>query len=172
MRGGSTACSAGRCAFRFVAANRMLLLSSGGGGDDDDRTSVFPVFVSAAAPVRFWSSASSAPAGLSAHPLGVIPVTIRSNRWRFEREVTHTPGHQPTPSAARIRTRGHLAFQAARREPPRRSHRRRSWRAQSVTYRAKCRGCRGRRSPCMRAPFRTRVRQCDGCQNRLIICPE
>ncbi len=74
VRGGRAACSAVRCAFRFVtAANRGLSSPSGGG--DDDEVSAFSVFVSAA-PVRFWFSAFAVPATLSVPAaLGVIPVT-------------------------------------------------------------------------------------------------
>ncbi len=73
MRGGSAACSVVRCAFRFVtAANRVFPLPSGSGGDGG--VSVFSVSIPAA-PVRFWFSAFSALARLSAPALGVIPVT-------------------------------------------------------------------------------------------------
>jgi hypothetical protein len=66
VRGGSTACSAVRCAFTFVtAANRVLLPL------DDDGVSGVSVFVSAA-PVTFWFSDFPATARFSAS--GVTPV--------------------------------------------------------------------------------------------------
>jgi len=89
---------------------------------------------SSAAPVRFWSSASAPPSRLCALALGVI---------------------HPKASSAKIRA---LVIQSARREPPRHSQRRWSWRAQSPTYCVRRRGYRGRRSPCAVRAASSRVR--------------
>jgi hypothetical protein len=68
VRGESAACSAVRCALRFVTAANRVLLPLGDGG-----ISAFSVFVSAV-PVTFWFSGFPATARFSAPVLKMTPV--------------------------------------------------------------------------------------------------